>query len=91
MASYMEPIKLESFLVHVLTPVYRLTEDDTVRDSQMGTSLARSNYFSFLNPVFRRRGIENDGGGVTRPHPRQSWCHEVLVRLSPDQAGGIGG
>lgn len=33
----MEPNRLELFLVHILTPVYRLTEDDTIRDSQMGT------------------------------------------------------
>jgi len=25
------------FLTHILTPVYRLTEDDTIRDAQMGT------------------------------------------------------
>lgn len=37
MASYMEPNKLETFLVHILTPVYRLMEDETVRDPQMGT------------------------------------------------------
>lgn len=36
MASYMEAERLEQFLVHILTPVYRVTEDDTIRDSQMG-------------------------------------------------------
>ncbi|KAF9555058.1 hypothetical protein CPC08DRAFT_643460 [Agrocybe pediades] len=35
MASYMEAARLEQFLVHILTPVYRVTEDDTIRDSQM--------------------------------------------------------
>ena len=36
MASHMEATSLERFLVHILTPVYRLVEDDTIRDSQMG-------------------------------------------------------
>jgi len=36
MTSHMEAARLEQFLVHILTPVYRLTEDDTIRDSQMG-------------------------------------------------------
>ncbi|KAF8161520.1 armadillo-type protein [Crassisporium funariophilum] len=35
MTSHMDASRLERFLVHILTPVYRLTEDDTVRDSQM--------------------------------------------------------
>ena len=35
MASHMEATRLERFLVHILTPVYRLVEDDTIRDSQM--------------------------------------------------------
>jgi U3 small nucleolar RNA-associated protein 20 len=35
MASQMDPPRLEEFLVHILTPVYRLVEDDTIRDSQM--------------------------------------------------------
>jgi U3 small nucleolar RNA-associated protein 20 len=36
MASHMDATSLERFLVHILTPVYRLIEDDTIRDSQMG-------------------------------------------------------
>lgn len=38
MSSHMDAERLEKFLVHILTPVYRLTEDDTIRDPQMGTS-----------------------------------------------------
>ncbi|KAJ3508085.1 hypothetical protein NLJ89_g5945 [Agrocybe chaxingu] len=45
MSSHMEPEQLEKFLIHMLTPIYRLTEDDTIRDSQMGKS------FSFSSPV----------------------------------------
>lgn len=36
MASYMDPGRLENFLVHILSPVYRITEDDTIRDPHMG-------------------------------------------------------
>jgi len=36
MASHMDPAQLETFLVHILTPVYRIAEDDTIRDSQIG-------------------------------------------------------
>ncbi|PPQ91255.1 hypothetical protein CVT25_006372 [Psilocybe cyanescens] len=35
MTSHMEAARLEQFLVHILTPVYRITEDDTIRDTQM--------------------------------------------------------
>lgn len=36
MASFMDHNRLETFLVHILSPLYRITEDDTIRDSQMG-------------------------------------------------------
>lgn len=36
MASHMEATQLERFLTHILTPVYRITEDDTIRDAGMG-------------------------------------------------------
>ncbi|KIM31383.1 hypothetical protein M408DRAFT_7156 [Serendipita vermifera MAFF 305830] len=35
MVSYMDADSLERYLVHILTPVYRLSEDDTIRDSNM--------------------------------------------------------
>jgi len=35
MVSYLDADDLERYLVHILTPVYRITEDDTVRDSNM--------------------------------------------------------
>ena len=38
MTSHMEAQRLERFLVHILSPVYRLTEDDTIRDPLMGMS-----------------------------------------------------
>lgn len=36
MVSYMESTKVELFLVHILTPLYRIIDDDTIRDSHMG-------------------------------------------------------
>ncbi|EKM83155.1 hypothetical protein AGABI1DRAFT_118514 [Agaricus bisporus var. burnettii JB137-S8] len=35
MTSYMDAERLEQFLVHILTPVYRFSEDDTIHDTQM--------------------------------------------------------
>ncbi|KZT18582.1 hypothetical protein NEOLEDRAFT_1246369 [Neolentinus lepideus HHB14362 ss-1] len=35
MASFLPPAALARFLVHILTPVYRIVEDDTVRDAHM--------------------------------------------------------
>ncbi|TFY83749.1 hypothetical protein EWM64_g255 [Hericium alpestre] len=35
MSTYMEPSRLESFLVHMLNPLYRITEDDTIHDPHM--------------------------------------------------------
>ncbi|KAG1831616.1 armadillo-type protein [Suillus variegatus] len=35
MVSHMEATQLERFLTHILTPVYRITEDDTIRDAGM--------------------------------------------------------
>ncbi|KAH9921372.1 armadillo-type protein [Amylocystis lapponica] len=35
MVSYMAEVQVERFLVHILSPVYRITEEDTIRDSHM--------------------------------------------------------
>lgn len=36
MVSYMDVNVVERFLPHMLNPIYRITEDDTIRDSHMG-------------------------------------------------------
>lgn len=36
MASHMESEELEKYLNHILSPVYRILDDDTIRDSNMG-------------------------------------------------------
>jgi len=38
MTSHMEGRQLEQFLPHILTPVYRIIEEDMIRDTAMGTS-----------------------------------------------------
>lgn len=35
MASHMDGGRLEKYLVHILTPLYRIVEDDTIHDAQM--------------------------------------------------------
>ena len=35
MTTYVDENKLERYLPHLLSPVYRLIEDDTVKDAQM--------------------------------------------------------
>jgi U3 small nucleolar RNA-associated protein 20 len=36
MVSHLSSQDCERFLVHLLTPVYHLVEDDTIKDSRMG-------------------------------------------------------
>ena len=36
MANHMEATVLQEFLMHILSPIYRITEDDTIREQQMG-------------------------------------------------------
>jgi U3 small nucleolar RNA-associated protein 20 len=36
MANHMEVTLLQEFLMHILSPIYRITEDDTIRDQHMG-------------------------------------------------------
>lgn len=36
MTTYLSAEVVENLLVYILTPVYRITEDDSVRDPRMG-------------------------------------------------------
>ena len=36
MAAYMSPDLLERYLFHILNPVYRILDDDTIHDKDMG-------------------------------------------------------
>lgn len=36
MVSHMESAQTQVFLVHILSPVYRFIEDDTIRDPHIG-------------------------------------------------------
>ncbi|KAI0782968.1 armadillo-type protein [Abortiporus biennis] len=35
MVNFMEPVQTKRFLTHILSPLYRILEDDTIRDSHM--------------------------------------------------------
>lgn len=39
MVNFMKPDVTERFLVHMLSPVYRIAEDDTIRDPHIGNDL----------------------------------------------------
>jgi len=85
----MEPTKLEAFLVHILTPVYKLTEDDTIRDTQMGTLVACGSFLLLINFLVHR-GTEDDVNGAARPRSGKSRGLKILFRLQPDQARCVG-
>jgi hypothetical protein len=36
MGSHMDGSVLERFLVHILTPLYRIVDEETIKDAQMG-------------------------------------------------------
>lgn len=36
MVSHLDPTLLERYLVHILTPVYRVIDDDSIRDAHIG-------------------------------------------------------
>ena len=44
MVSYVDAIVVERFLINILDPVYRVVEDDTIRDSHMGEKCNRCNF-----------------------------------------------
>jgi U3 small nucleolar RNA-associated protein 20 len=39
MASHLPAPTLETFLPHILAPVYRIAEEDTIKDTELGTLL----------------------------------------------------
>lgn len=39
MASHLPSSTLEIFLPHILAPVYRIVEEDTIKDTELGKSL----------------------------------------------------
>jgi hypothetical protein len=38
MVMHMEAVHVERYLMHILAPLYRITDDDTIRDSGIGKS-----------------------------------------------------
>ena len=51
MANYMDSLQLEGFLIHILSPMYRITEDDTIQDQGMGKQRQRS-YLQIVSFMF---------------------------------------
>lgn len=49
MSSHMDRASLETYLVHILTPVYRILDDDTIHDNLMG----RLNFVSLTPLTYR--------------------------------------
>jgi len=49
MTAHLSAQVVETFLVHILTPVYRITEDDSVRDSRMGAFTAAFRYLLLID------------------------------------------
>jgi U3 small nucleolar RNA-associated protein 20 len=39
MVSHLDPTLLERYLVHILTPVYRIIDEDSIRDAHIGAIL----------------------------------------------------
>lgn len=61
MVSYMQATDVERFLMHILSPVYRIVDDDTVRDPQMGKlcTLSRCNFMlTFVTEELKTLAIE---------------------------------
>jgi len=38
MVSYLDPTVLERYLVHILIPVYRVIDDDSIHDTHIGAA-----------------------------------------------------
>lgn len=73
MVSYLDADSLERYLVHVLTPVYRLLEDDTTRDTGMGKSSQRQ--LTFRSTILRRS--KSYGSGAPRSCAEQGRHDQV--------------
>lgn len=50
MATFMEPDMTSRFLTHILNPVYRIAEDDSIRDPHIGKSSSPTFLPSFRSP-----------------------------------------
>ena len=85
MTSYMEPTQLERFLPHILTPVYRITEEDTIRDAGMG-KLVFGSVYALISCL--GRGTQDDCDRAARSRAEQSGHDGVCERVQPDPTGG---
>lgn len=47
MVSFLPPEQVQKFLTHILSPLYRIVDDDTIRDPQMGQFVYQPFHSSF--------------------------------------------
>ena len=80
MTSYMEATQLERFLPHILTPVYRITEEDTVRDPGMGTFVCALLVYRSLTWGYSR-GAQDDRDRAAGSRASQSGHDGVCERV----------
>ncbi|PVG02408.1 hypothetical protein CPB86DRAFT_577131 [Serendipita vermifera] len=50
MTTHMDAVDVEKYLIHILTPVYRISEDDTTQGVEMGEWIGKVNLTSTLTP-----------------------------------------
>ncbi len=89
MANYMEAPQLEGFLMHILSPIYRITEDDSIRDQRMGRQRSRT-YPWIVSFMFYRRA-QGDSRGTSGPCATKSWHNKVRCHVQQDSADSFGG
>ena len=53
MVSYVDSDIVEHFLVHILNPVYRIVEEDTIRDTHMGEWFVAMFMLGFSQTIVR--------------------------------------
>lgn len=80
MTSHMDATQLERFLPHILTPVYRITEEDTIRDSGMGTLASHHHTAGWLTALLDR-GTQDDRDRVAGSRSSQNGHDGVCERV----------
>jgi hypothetical protein len=71
----------ERFLVHILSPVYRVIEDDTIHDPRMGTSLNHLNLPVVDADFFRR--TQDSRRRAAGASAGQGWHRQVCGYIQP--------
>jgi U3 small nucleolar RNA-associated protein 20 len=89
MASYMDSLQLEGFLIHILSPMYRITEDDTIQDQGMGKHRQRG-YPQIVSFMFYSRA-QGDSRGTPGPRATKGRHNKVRCHVQQDPADSFRG